>query len=144
MKRRTVAEVGTGGALLACEMVVLGRAASGERFTGGLLLDAWSVKRASKLVWTDTLLVEGETPLGAGFGSANALATVIGVWDQPQPFFEKARGLLEGADKVRAGVTLVNGVMVARLLGEATEVRAAAIGFLTAFRGQRLPRVWHI
>ena len=41
-------------------------------------------------------------------------------------------------------VTLVNGVMVARLLGEATEVRAATIGFLTAFRGQRLPRVWHI
>ena len=91
-----------------------------------------------------TLRVEGETPLGAGFGSANALATVIGVWDRPQPFFEKARGLLEGADKVRAGVTLVNGVMVARLLGEATEVRAATIGFLTAFRGQRLPRVWHI
>jgi urease accessory protein len=149
LKRRTVAEVGAGGSLLACEMVVLGRAASGERFTGGLLLDAWSVRRidekgAGRLAWTDTLRVEGETLLGAGFGAANALATVIGVWDQPQPLFEKARGLLESADKVRAGVTLVNGVMVARLLGEATEVRAATTGFLTAFRGQRLPRVWHI
>ncbi len=144
LKRRTVAEVGVGGALLACEMVVLGRAASGERFTGGLLLDAWSVRRAGKLAWTDTLKVEGETPAGAGFGAANALATVIGVWDAPQPFFEKARGLLEAADRVRTGVTLVNGVMVARLLGEATEVRAAVIGFLTAFRGRRLPRVWHI
>jgi urease accessory protein len=144
LKRRSVAEVGAGGSLLACEMVVLGRAASGERFTDGLLLDAWSVRRTGKLAWTDTLRVEGETPLGAGFGAANALATVIGVWDQPQPFFEKARGLLEAADKVRAGVTLVNGVMVARLLGEATAVRAATIGFLAAFRGQRLPRVWHI
>ena len=144
LKRRTVAEVAAGGALLACEMVVLGRAASGERFTRGLLLDAWSVRRAGRLAWTDTLRVEGETPLGAGFGAANALATVIGVWGEPQPFFEKARGLLEGADKVRAGVTFVNGVMVARLLGEATEVRAATIGFLTAFRDRRLPRVWHI
>jgi urease accessory protein len=144
LKRRTVAGVGAGGSLLACEMVVLGRAASGERFTSGLLLDAWSVRRAGKLVWTDTLRVEGETPLGAGFGAANALATVIGVWDAPQPMFERARGLLEAADKVRAGVTLVNGVMVARLLGEATEVRAATVGFLTGFRGQRLPRVWHI
>jgi len=144
LKRHTLAEVDAGGSLLACEMVVLGRAASGERFTNGLLLDAWSVRRTGKLAWTDTLRVEGETPLGAGFGTANALATVIGVWDQPQPFFEKARALLESADKVRAGVTLVNGVMVARLLGEATEVRAATIGFLTAFRGQRLPRVWHI
>ncbi len=144
LKRRTVAHVGAGGSLLACEMVVLGRAASGERFTRGLLLDAWSVRRAGRLVWTDTLRIEGETSAGAGFGAANALATVIGVWDEPQPRFEKARALLETADKVKAGVTLVNGVMVARLLGEATAVRAAAIGFLRDFRGQRLPRVWHV
>jgi urease accessory protein len=144
LKRRTVAEVAAGGALLACEMVVLGRAASGERFTAGLLLDAWSVRRAGKLAWTDTLRIEGETPTGAGFGEANALATVIGVWDAPQPRFEQARALLEGADAVRAGVTLVNGVVVARLLGEATAVRAATTRFLGDFRGKRLPRVWHI
>jgi urease accessory protein len=125
-------------------MVVLGRAASGERFTGGLLLDSWSVRRAGKLVWTDTLKVEGETPTGAGFGAANALATVIGVWDDPQVSFEKARGLLENADKVRAGVTLVNGVMIVRLLGEATVARDATMRFLRDFRGQRLPRVWHV
>ena len=135
LKRRTVAHVDAGGSLLACEMVVLGRAASGERFTGGLLLDAWSVRRGSKLIWTDTLRIEGETPTGA---------TVIGVWDAPQPRFEKARALLETADEVKAGVTLVNGVMVVRLLGEATAVRVAAMGFLRDFRGTRLPRVWHV
>ncbi len=144
LERRTTADVAAGGALLACEMVVLGRAASGERFTAGLLLDAWSVRRAGRLVWTDTLRVEGETPTGAGFGAANALATVIGVWEAPEPRFEKARALLEGAQGVRAGVTLVNGVMVARLLGEATAVRTATTRFLGDFRGRRLPRVWHI
>lgn len=144
MKRRTVAEVVEGGALLACEMVVLGRGASGERFTSGLLLDSWSVRRPGRLVWTDTLRVEGETPTGAGFGAANALATVIGVWDEPQPHVERARALLEASDGVRAGVTLVNGVMAARLLGDATAVRQATIGFLTDFRGRRLPRVWHV
>jgi urease accessory protein len=144
LKRRTVAEVAAGGSLLACEMVVLGRAASGERFTGGLLLDAWSVRRSGRLAWTDTLRVEGETPAGAGFGAANALATVIGVWEAPALHFEKARGLLDGAEAVRAGVTLVNGVMVARLLGEATAVRAATVRFLGVFRGHRLPRVWRI
>ena len=144
LKRRTVANVATGASLLACEMVVLGRAASGERFTRGLLLDSWSVRRAGRLVWTDTLRVEGETPTGAGFGTANALAIVIGVWDEPQPHFEKARALLETAAEVRAGVTLVNGVVVARILGEATMVRAAAVRFLTDFRGRRLPRVWHV
>ncbi len=144
LRRRTVAEVGAAGSLLACEMVVLGRAASGERFTGGLVLDSWSVRRAGNLVWTDALRVEGATPIGAGFGEANALATVIGVWDEPQPHFETARTLLEAADKVRAGVTLVNGIVVARLLGEATTVRAAVTRFLGDFRGRRLPRVWHI
>jgi urease accessory protein len=145
LKRRTVAEVEPGGSLLACEMVVLGRAASGETFTKGLLLDSWSVRRTGRLAWTDALRVEGQTPTGAGFGAANALATVIGVWDEPQPLFEKARGLLESAaGDVRAGVTLVNGVMVARLLGEATMVRHAAIRFLSDFRGRRLPRVWHV
>src|SRR5437879_5335536 len=144
LKRRTVADVAPGGSLLACEMVVLGRAASGERFTAGLLLDSWSVRRAGTLAWTDTLRVEGETPVGAGFGRANALATVIGVWDEPQVRFEKARALLEQAGEVRAGVTLVNDVIVARLLGEATRVREATVGFLTAFRGRRLPRVWHV
>jgi len=144
LKRRTVAEVAPGGSLLACEMVVLGRGASGERFTRGLLLDAWSVRRAGKRVWTDTLRVEGETPTGAGFGTANALATVIGVWDAPQSRFEQARALLESAAKVRTGVTLVNGILVARLLGEATAVRAAMTRFLGDFRGRRMPRVWHI
>jgi len=144
LKRRTVAEVEEGASLLACEMVVLGRAASGERFTGGLLLDSWSIRRAGRLVWTDTLRIEGETPDGAGFGTANALATVIGVWDEPQARFETARALLDETPGVRAGVTLVNGVMVARLLGEATSVRAAVIGFLSAFRGQKMPRVWHV
>jgi urease accessory protein len=144
LKRRTVADVAPGGALLACEMVVLGRAASGERFTGGLLLDSWSVRRAGKLVWTDTLRVEGETPTGAGFGEANALATMIGVWDEPQSRFEKARALLESYDKTKAGVTLVNGIVVARLLGEATAVRVAIIGLLGGLLERRLPRVWHV
>ena len=144
LKRRTMADVAAGGALLACEMVVLGRAASGERFTGGLLLDSWSVRRAGTLVWTDALRIEGETPEGAGFGAANALATIIGVCDAPQGRFEQARTLLDAADAVRAGVTLVNGVMVARLLGEAAAVRRAVTGVLRGLLGRPLPRVWHV
>jgi urease accessory protein len=144
LKRRTVAEVAIGGSLLGCEMVVLGRAASGERFTDGLLLDSWSVRRAGKLVWTDALRVEGETPRGAGFGEANALATVIGVWDEPRRHFENARSCLENTGLVRAGVTLVNGVMIARLLGEATAVRTEAARLLISLRGQQLPRVWRV
>ncbi|SJZ76893.1 urease accessory protein [Enhydrobacter aerosaccus] len=144
LRRRTVADIGPGGALLACEMVVLGRAASGERFTSGLLLDAWSVRREGRLVWTDALRVEGETPHGAGFGAGNALATVILANDAPQEPLARARALLEQVADVRAGVTLVNGIVVARLLGEATRVRAAAVALLAGLRGRRLPKVWHV
>ncbi len=69
---------------------------------------------------------------------------MIGVWDEPQGNFEKVRALLETCDKARAGVTLVNGVMVARLLGEATTVRAAMVSLLGGVLERRLPRVWHV
>ena len=112
-------------------MVVLGRGASGERFTSGLLLDAWSVRRAGRLVWTDTLRVEGETPDGAGFGTANALATVIGVWDDAAAAFREGAGAArELQTRCGRASRVVNGVMVARLLGEAT---AGAARYASAF-----------
>ena len=144
LKRRTVAEVAAGGSLLACEMVVLGRAASGERFTAGLLLDAWSVRRAGQLAWTDTLRVEGETPDRRGLWCRQCAG------HRDRRLGRAAAAVRAGAGAARerrrgaGGVTLVNGVMVARLLGEATAVRAAAIRFLSDFRGRRLPRVWHV
>jgi urease accessory protein len=102
------------------------------------------VRRAGTLCWTDTLRVEGETPTGAGFGPANALATVIGVWDEPAAHFERARALLEGADAVRAGVTLVNGRRGRAPAGRGDGRPRALTRFLGEFRGRRLPRVWHI
>ena len=91
LKRRTVAEVAPGGALLACEMVVLGRAASGERFASrpAARLLVGAPRRKARL---DRHAARRRRDAdGAGFGAANALATVIGVWDEPQPHFEKAR-----------------------------------------------------
>src|SRR5260370_6340149 len=96
LKRRTVADVEPGGTLLACEIVVLRRAASGERFVSGLLLDSWSVRRpprsqTARLARTDPPSTEAPPPAGAGFGAANALATVIGVWDAPRSHSRKPR-----------------------------------------------------
>ena len=92
-------------------------AASGERFTGGLLLDSWSVRRAGKLAWTDTLRVEGETPSAVVRCGQRARHDDRRLGRARRARFERARAL-EERGKVRAGVTLVNGVMVARLLGE--------------------------
>ena len=109
-------------------MVVLGRAASGERFARACCSTPGRCAATAGSLWTDTLRIEGETPTGAGFGAANALATVIGVWDDAAADTSRRPARCSRrAGEVRAGVTLVNGVMVARLLGEATVVRGAVI-----------------
>lgn len=149
--RRTVAEVAPGGRLLACEMVAFGRAASGEHFTEGFLHDGWEIRRAGTLIWRDALRLDtaiAETLASpAGFGGANAMASAFYVADDAARHVEAARALIAGAD-TRAGVTLVNGVLLARWLGGATEVRAAVTGYLANIRAAvaglpaRLPRVW--
>ena len=64
------------GRLLACEMVALGRTASGERFTHGLVLDSWRIRRDGGLVWADALRLDGPPPTGlSGFGDATSIAT---------------------------------------------------------------------
>ena len=77
-------------------------------------------------------------------GATVARLAMLFFGDPPEGVEAAARALLDTAEGVRAGVTLVNGIVVARLLGEATAVRAATIAFLTGLRGQRLPRVWHV
>ena len=88
---------------------------------------------------TDYALLVGARPRGPGMERADLLAA------NAQIFTAQGKALNAVASRdVRVGVTLVNGVLVARMLGEATAVRAAAIAFLTTFRGRRLPRVWHV
>jgi urease accessory protein len=149
--RRTVAEVAPGGRLLVCEMVAFGRSASGERFTKGFLHDGWEIRRNGKLIWCDTLRLDNriaETLASpAGFGGANAMASAFYVAEDAASHLEAARALMVG-DGLRAGVTLVNGVLLARWLGEATGVRAALTHYLATIRAvvaglpARLPRVW--
>ncbi|MEK9900760.1 MAG: urease accessory protein UreD, partial [Rhodospirillaceae bacterium] len=53
LRRRTVIDVAPGGRVLAGEIIVLGRTAMGERVTGGLVHEAWDVRRDDRLVWAD-------------------------------------------------------------------------------------------
>jgi urease accessory protein len=57
---------------------------------------SWSVRRTSRLAWTDTLRVEGQTPTARASATANAPRHHDRSVDEPQPQFEKARALLEG------------------------------------------------
>jgi urease accessory protein len=150
--RRTEADVAPGGRLLAGEIVVFGRTAHGERFTRGRLFDDWRVRRGGRLVWADALRLAGDVTATlahpAGFDSAVAIATLVYVADDAASWLETARGLLDD-DACRGGATVVNGVLIARLLGR--DARRLRNSFAHIFAGLRstimglpaaMPRVW--
>ncbi|MGE0748793.1 MAG: urease accessory protein UreD [Rhodospirillales bacterium] len=151
LDRRAAADVAPGGRLLGAETLVFGRRARGERFTDGLVHDGWRIRRDGRLVWADALRLDGTVaPLldsPAGFAGAEAYATAFYVADDAPSHLPLARELTT-REGLRAGATVVNGILLARWLGVADRVRAALADFLAALRHAaagwpaRLPRVW--
>ena len=136
------------------ECVVLGRLASGERTSQGLLHDRIDVYQGPLLAWTDRLRLEGSyaglLAAVAGLGGAVALATFVYAAPDAATLVELARDLA-AADGVRAGVTTVNGLLLARFLAEdPLALRRAFTSFWTRFRAAAaglppvLPRLWHV
>lgn len=152
LARETAVDVAAGGRLLAAELVVLGRAARGEGFTYGLWQDGWRVRRDGRLVWLDRARLDRDhqraAKAAAGLNGAAAFATILYVADDAAGRLELARDLL--GDDPRAGATVVNGLLVVRLMHEGAQSLRRAVGaFWMGFRSAaagfepRLPRVWH-
>jgi len=154
--RRTRAEVAPGGQLLAGEFLVLGRRAMGERMTKGLIRDDWEIRRDGRLIWADALRLDGNiaelTDHPATLDGATAVATIVFVGDRAGDHLATARSILAGGgDNVRTGATVVNGVLLVRILAvEPHDARRAFGAFWTAFRhavaGLQavMPRLWTI
>ncbi len=152
LARRTTVRATRASRLLASEMLVFGRIARGERFTTGSLYDGWRIYREGRLVWADALRLEGDVAAAlarpAAFDGAEALATAVYVAEDAAAHLEPARALLEPAAS-RAAATVVNGVLLARFVGDAVTVRRDLIAYLCGLRRAaggwppRLPRVWY-
>jgi urease accessory protein len=158
LRRDTRVELASGAGFLGGGIIVFGRIAMGERFGEGLLHEGWEVRRNAVLIWGDALHIEHDVPAimadPACFAGAAACATLIlapqdGV---PRRFVDPAREVQQrsAAEGLRAGVTAVNGLLVARWLGDpvplrrayadlACHLRAAAMGL-----PPHLPRLWHV
>ncbi len=156
MRRRTGIDAAAGARVLAGEMLVFGRRARGERITTGLIRDSWEVRVDGRLIWADALHMDGALDKilshPAAFDGAGASATAIYVADDAGALLDTARGLLESGDtKLRAGASIVNGVLVARWLAHDPFILRRGFGaFWSAFRGKaaglpcRMPRLWEI
>jgi urease accessory protein len=129
------------------EAVVFGREARAERMTQGLLQDRWRIRRGHRLVYADTLRLEGpiadllqKPSVGNG---ARAIATFIHVAPDAEARLEQAREHLSSGNGCEAAASAWNGILAVRFCAMTIEgLRASACPFLLAFRGEPLPRVW--
>ncbi len=162
LRRRTEVDTVADGRLLACDMVVFGRRARGERFTRGLLHDAWRVHRDGALLWADDLHLDGDIRARidhpAGFAGADAYATIVYVGADGADRLASVRAEIDAAGvdagrpgALRVAASLVNGVLVIRLLAaEARMLRAEVMRLCIFLRTEaaglpaRMPRVWTI
>jgi urease accessory protein len=159
LRRETAIELAPGAAFLGGDIVVFGRRARGEQFTRGFLREVWEVRREGRLVWGDALHLEDDIPAiiadPACFDGAAAFASMIlaAAGRDPSPLVESAREVqAAGAcDGLRAGVTAVAGLVIARwLAADAALLRRAYADLACHLRQSALglpptlPRLWHV
>jgi len=151
LQRRLEAEVAADASLLMVEAAVFGRLAHGETEADAGLRDDWRIRRAGKLIFAEAARIENagarlERP--AAGACARALATLLYVAPDAQDRLEPLRAALEAeidteGGRLEAGVSLVDGFLVARLLSPAPpRLRAAILAGMRALRGRGAPRVW--
>lgn len=153
LDRRTRCDIAAGGRLLAVEAMVFGRTARGERFRQGRLHDSWRIRRDGRLAWADGLAIAGDATAvidaPAALDGATAVATVIHAGAGAADRLDLARGLLDSA-RCRTAASVVNGVLLARLIGrDAMALRADLMHLLGGLRAALgiagpLPRVWTV
>ena len=164
LRRRTDVHIAEAGRLIACESLIFGRRAMGEVVRDGSLLDAWRIHYAGKLVFADTLKLDGDIEATldrpAIANGAKAMATVIlagGATDEDLAAARKITGKLRS----EAGVTRIGPVLVARILAKdgaamrtdltrllqgllgRIEIPAQDAGAAGEVTRLRLPRLWH-
>jgi urease accessory protein len=147
LRRKLTAEMPDDASLTMFEAVVFGREARAEHIAEGLFEDCWRIRRGVRLVYADTLRLDGsiadllqKPSVGNG---ARAFATLIHVAPDAEARFETVRESISSINGCDAAASAWNGLLAVRFCAMKVEaLRAAAIPFLFAFRGEPLPRVW--
>ena len=158
LRRKTVFDLAEGAALLACELRVLGRAAHGEVYGDGFLLDRIEVRRGGGLDWLDILRLEGlafegaADPLHAtpGFGGHMAVGTILYAAPNAESCLGQARAILDAGLPAKCAATAWDGKLIVRMLAnDVQSLRAATAHFIRAFRAHLgrapvMPRFWSL
>jgi urease accessory protein len=131
--------------LLLCEIVVFGRAAMGERMQTGEFVDRWRVRRGGRLVFAETIRLDGDigrklaTRAIAKGGVAIGTALIV---PGDEALVERIRTLSDSFGG-EVGISAWNGFAMARFCAQdAARLRADMIAVLGHASGAALPRLW--
>ena len=133
------------------EVHCLGRPVIGETFATGKAIFKTALYRDNKPLLLDRLIVNGERDLhhAAGLRSQPVVATLVAT-NADNALLDNVRPLCENLTTGTAGVTLLNGVLVLRYLGNSTEqahrlLRSAWQILRPAVTGKPAtpPRIWN-
>ncbi|WP_041810601.1 urease accessory protein UreD [Rhodopseudomonas palustris] len=144
-ERRIDIELADDASLMLSEMVIFGRSAMGETMQHGRFVDRWRMRRGGKLVFAETVRLDGE--IGSLFGrpavmnGGVAIGTAL-IVPGDAALVERLR---EAADTFGAevGISAWNGFAMARFCAQnAAKLRADMMTVLGRAAGRALPRLW--
>jgi len=130
--------------LFLAEAIVFGRSGMGEAVEEGALFDRWRVRRAGKLIYAESVRLDGaiaERLAHAAVAKGSiAIATVLTV-PGDEAMVEKVRALQDGFIG-EVGASAWNGIAAVRLCAaDGAALRHDLMRVMTAARGS-LPRIW--
>jgi urease accessory protein len=143
--RRIDIDLAEAASLLLCEIVVFGRAAMGETMQHGEFVDRWRMRRGGKLVFAETVRLDG----AIGEKLAKAAVARGGVAIGTALIVPGDEALVERIREVQdsfggeVGVSAWNGFAMARFCAQdAARLRADMMAVLRRASGCALPRLW--
>ncbi|GIQ72014.1 urease accessory protein UreD [Bradyrhizobium sp. RD5-C2] len=143
--RRFDIELAEGASLLLCEIVVFGRAAMGETMRHGEFVDRWRMRRGGRLVFAETIRLDGEIgeklarPAIAAGGCAIGTALIVPGDEALIERIREASGSFGG----EVGISAWNGFAMARFCAQdAARLRADMMAVLGRASAVPLPRLW--
>jgi urease accessory protein len=145
VNRRIDIDLAESASLLLCEIVVFGRAAMGEKMLTGSFADRWRLRRGGKLVFAETVRLDGDIgeklkrPAVAGGGAAIGTALIVPGDEALVTRIREASESFGG----EVGISSWNGFAIARFCAQdAAKLRADMIAVLGSVGGPALPRLW--
>ena len=143
--RRIDIDLAEDASLLLCEIVVFGRAAMGEKMLHGEFVDRWRLRRAGKLVFAETVRLDGDIgeklarPAVANGGVAIGTALIV---PGDEAVVERIREASESFGG-EVGVSCWNGFAMARPPTRLWKERATFLTENAASAEYSLMRRWH-